>query len=257
MLSAWVDCHDKPLWRFNIAGSMTCSSCGNKQKGKGGKKAAFKSATDGYQLCRRCMEKHVVRDWQPYGEVDLRGELVAHLVGWRSTLTVVTRSGRLGTLELPVAAKSEDADPAASSTAVWLKLEKEADTGVLGAPVKKLVVAEEHRLVLTEDGQVYSRGANACGQLGLGSTASADKWSKVTFPEDTAPIKDIATSTRHSLFLTREGRLLSCGERDKVNFVLQNLYFMGIILIIHLCVWVCMFPDMPFMCAGCISNCCL
>lgn len=65
-------------------------------------------------------------------------------------------------------------------------------------------------LGLTGQGQVFGRGANKYGELALGDFKAHSTWTKIYgFP---SPIAQIAYNCSHSLFLTIDGQVFSCGN---------------------------------------------
>ena len=92
--------------------------------------------------------------------------------------------------------------------------------------ITKISAGDSHSLFLTRDGQVYSCGLNNDGQLGLGTSGNGNKElspklittyygnNGVTTNYETIEIDKISTSHYHSLFLTRDGQVYSCGQND-------------------------------------------
>lgn len=63
-------------------------------------------------------------------------------------------------------------------------------------------------IALTRQGNVYGRGKNRHGELGLGDNNPRDTWTLIPFP---FKVKQVALKWDHSLFLTEEGHVYSCG----------------------------------------------
>eukprot|EP00124_Ichthyophonus_hoferi_P004201 Ihof_evm4s436 gene=Ihof_evmTU4s436 len=75
--------------------------------------------------------------------------------------------------------------------------------------------AAVHSFAVDVEGNLYTWGQNQSGQLGLGHLRTVHVPTKVTMlcsKED--PVVDMACGKTHSLFLTKEGRVLSCGAND-------------------------------------------
>lgn len=65
-------------------------------------------------------------------------------------------------------------------------------------------------LALTKQGNVYGRGANLSGELSLGDIKVSESWTRI----ESIPfkMKQISIKNDHSLFLTWEGFVYSCGS---------------------------------------------
>lgn len=67
-------------------------------------------------------------------------------------------------------------------------------------------------VALTTQGYVYGRGSNACGELALGDTKSRNEWTIINgFP---CAVKQVSCQCEHSLFLTVDGQIFSCGNNE-------------------------------------------
>ena len=82
--------------------------------------------------------------------------------------------------------------------------------------IKKIACGDsDHSLFLTNEGRVYSCGLNASGQLGLNSwdviTKTRPQLIETFYDADAITITQIACGYAHSLFLTNEGHVYSCG----------------------------------------------
>jgi alpha-tubulin suppressor-like RCC1 family protein len=105
----------------------------------------------------------------------------------------------------------------------------------------KKISCSNHSLLLTNEGRVYSCGLNDQGQLGFNSGNKEDdqdntdgrEWSNTgayTGPYHTRPtlirgisnVKEIACGQNHSVFLTREGHVYSCGSNSEGQLGLDS-----------------------------------
>tara|TARA_Y100000816_G_C26098748_1_gene581908 strand:- start:1930 stop:2877 length:948 start_codon:yes stop_codon:yes gene_type:complete len=68
----------------------------------------------------------------------------------------------------------------------------------------------KHSLFVDNDGKVYACGENSSGQLGDGTNTDKSTLTQVTTLQDYT-ITKVSTGSNHSLFLTNEGRVYSCG----------------------------------------------
>jgi len=74
-----------------------------------------------------------------------------------------------------------------------------------------IACGDYHTLFLTNDGKVYSCGLNGDGQLGLGITANKPTPQPIS-TLDPFTISAIACGITHTVFLTNDGKVYSCGE---------------------------------------------
>ena len=79
-----------------------------------------------------------------------------------------------------------------------------------GVVFTAIAAGGDHSLALSSTGQVYAWGANFGGQLGDGTTTSADVPTLVTAPPDTDFVA-IAAGTAHSLALSSTGQVYAWG----------------------------------------------
>lgn len=101
--------------------------------------------------------------------------------------------------------KGQLGDPAATTT-------RETPLQVPGLPkIKAISAGRAHNLALTEDGLVYSWGANANGQLGLGTTQ--DSFFPYKIPT-LADVDKISAGGSHNLVLLKDGTLMSWGSNS-------------------------------------------
>ena len=78
-----------------------------------------------------------------------------------------------------------------------------------------------HTLFLADDGKVYSCGLNDDGQLGLGNDISYNTPQLISDISNLT-ITAVSASTDHSLFLTHDGRVYSCGGNRSGQLGLGN-----------------------------------
>ena len=78
-----------------------------------------------------------------------------------------------------------------------------------------------HTLFLTDDGKVYSCGLNDDGQLGLGNDISYNTPQLISDISNLT-ITAVSASADHSLFLTHDGRVYSCGGNSSGQLGLGN-----------------------------------
>lgn len=85
-----------------------------------------------------------------------------------------------------------------------------------GDKIVHMACGDAHVLVVTRSGLVYARGANEAGQLGIGNKTNMPEFVPVECPDDsTGGIKSVACGSRHSLALTRTGKLYAWGSAAK------------------------------------------
>lgn len=96
-----------------------------------------------------------------------------------------------------------------------------------GVNVRQVAAGQFHSLAVSERGEVFAFGCDDTGQLGLGrghgynpyqlyETSLQARLANVTVPERIAALAGrhivaVAAGTHHSLFLSREGHVFSCG----------------------------------------------
>ena len=78
--------------------------------------------------------------------------------------------------------------------------------------ISKIKCGDYHSAFLTNDGKVYSCGSNGSGQLGLGDTINRNVPTLISTNIGSLTISDITCGNSHSLFLTNDGKVYSCGS---------------------------------------------
>lgn len=81
------------------------------------------------------------------------------------------------------------------------------------ADVVQIVSGEYSMIAVTKSGQVYGRGKNLYGELGLGDNTERTEWTSIPFFAD-KPVKKVALKKHHALFLTMDSKVFSCGSSD-------------------------------------------
>lgn len=77
--------------------------------------------------------------------------------------------------------------------------------------IKSVAVGSEHCIFLAFDGQVYARGGNNCGQLGLGDFVNRDELCAISYLAR-KKVVDVDCGSRHSAALTSEGSVYCWGD---------------------------------------------
>jgi len=78
--------------------------------------------------------------------------------------------------------------------------------------IKEVSFGSAHSIALTDSNEIYSWGANAYGQLGLGIVGSLTTPHKLTFPVDVGNINMIACGGNHTMVLIHKNEVYSCGS---------------------------------------------
>ena len=77
--------------------------------------------------------------------------------------------------------------------------------------IKQIVTGDRHLLILTEDGVVYTKGSNDCGQLGNGSSTECDVFKDIPTLRG-KPMTKVGAGFDFSAFLSQNGMVLTCGN---------------------------------------------
>lgn len=83
--------------------------------------------------------------------------------------------------------------------------------------VVQIASGHSSMIALTKQGEVYGRGLNRTGELALGDTNSQTEWTRVTGMP--SAMEQVALRCSHSLFLSVEGKVFSCGSNTKGQLV--------------------------------------
>ena len=94
---------------------------------------------------------------------------------------------------------------------------------LFGQEIVSVSGTREHFLAVSKEGRVFCRGSNDCGQLGLGKGIK----SVSSFTEISSlggyKIRSASAGFWHSLFVTREGKVLSCGYNGYGELLLSSV----------------------------------
>ena len=79
-----------------------------------------------------------------------------------------------------------------------------------------------HCFAVCADGRVFGKGLNYCGQLGIGnSQLSTEKFVEIT-SLNKYKIVSVSAGFSHSLFITNEKKILSCGSNDYGELLIKS-----------------------------------
>jgi len=83
-----------------------------------------------------------------------------------------------------------------------------------GHNVVGVAVGRQHGFMLTDAGEVYACGNNACGQLGIGKQRSETSLPVKVHDKDMGTVKSVRCGDEFSLFLTDDGKVFACGSPE-------------------------------------------
>lgn len=85
--------------------------------------------------------------------------------------------------------------------------------------VAQIASGENSILALSKHGNVYGRGRNEYGELAFGDKNERKSWTQIE--GFSCNVQQIAYSTNHSLFLTADGQVFSCGHNGMGQLVCE------------------------------------
>ena len=106
-----------------------------------------------------------------------------------------------------------------------------------GVKIAAVACGAEHSLLLAHGGALYACGLGKRGQLGLGSTESAQSPQKVSIPARLGPVVSISCGANHSLAIMRDGTMVTAGAYDagalgqgqnRLDEAFDSVYFGGV-----------------------------
>lgn len=87
--------------------------------------------------------------------------------------------------------------------------------------IRSISSGNEHEMILTRDGLLYSIGGNAFGQLGLGDTHSCQDYMKIIVPDNNT-IRSMSCGPFSSHFINNRSELYSWGDNEKGNLGIKE-----------------------------------
>jgi alpha-tubulin suppressor-like RCC1 family protein len=94
-------------------------------------------------------------------------------------------------------------------------------TALNSLTISAIACGSAHTVFLTNDGKVYSCGYNFYGELGLGNKTEQTTPQLIT-ALNSLTISAIACGREHTVFITNEGKVYSCGDNDYGQLGLGN-----------------------------------
>lgn len=91
-----------------------------------------------------------------------------------------------------------------------------------GIEISQISGTYDNCLAVSKDGRVFGRGSNSYGQLGLGEGRSSErKFTQITIPNG-HKIISASIGYNHSLFITSERKVLTCGSNFSGQLLLDK-----------------------------------
>ena len=89
-----------------------------------------------------------------------------------------------------------------------------------GTVVKQMVAGGEHTMILAENGTVFACGSNLFGQLGLSGNYKLNTFNAINLGNKI--VKQVAAGSGHTIILTEENTVFSCGNNKYGQLGLNN-----------------------------------
>ena len=85
--------------------------------------------------------------------------------------------------------------------------------------IKSMAATNDRIILITQNGNVYSKGDNSNGSLGLGYEYQSyvNQFKQIPSHFFDSNVTHVACGPRHTLFQTEKGRLYACGNDNKLQ----------------------------------------